>query len=556
MTSSDTKKRGMQILAWSLFSTVLLLPSCKETEVEPLKVVASYQVDHDPTNFLKVTFTNFSENATTNAWDFGDSETSSEKDPDHIYTSAGTYTVKLTASDASGQSAVSSKEVVITDPLAAQRALIGDNGKVWQLLADVSTGVYPYMIVPAARDDIWWAFGGQHDWDDLCVRECVFDDTWTFNTDGTFTFENNGYFWADAGVWPDELVGCFDATLPANWVGKDGVTDLSPWNSGTHNFVYDPLAETITTNSLGGFIGLAKVGSTAEVTEPQTTVEYNVVKLIDEVNGVDTLVVETNLIDGSGVLYGYWSSTLVSYDNPAEKIVIDVCPATADFSYIIDGKEVTFTNASTSATSYSWDFGDGSPLSTEENPVHLYDADGTYSVTLTVNGDVSATISKDIEIGAPLLTVVNIDFEDDAPFFDNLFGGSGWQVIANPDASGINVSTKVGELVHGDQTWAGVGGKLEGYLGFEGKTVFTVMVKAPVIGTFTFKMENSADTNTKTELNINITEANVWTKLTFPIADFTLDSGIANGIYDTIVIFPGFGTTAADTYYVDNIVLE
>ena len=264
MISFNANRKVMQILAWSLFGTVLLLPSCKEVEVEPLKVVASFQATHDPANYQKVSFANFSENATTYSWDFGDSESSTEKNPIHTFATAGTYKVKLTSLDAAGQSAVFSEDCIIVDPLEAQRALIGDNGKVWQLIADVSTGVYPYMIVPAARDDIWWAFGGQHDWDDLCVRECVFDDTWTFNTDGTFTFENNDNFWADGGIWPDELVGCFDAAVPANWIGKDGVTDLSGWDSGTHSFVYDPLAETITTNSLGGFIGLAKAGTTGK----------------------------------------------------------------------------------------------------------------------------------------------------------------------------------------------------------------------------------------------------------------------------------------------------
>jgi PKD repeat protein len=48
--------------------------------------------------------------------------------------------------------------------------------------------------------------------------------------------------------------------------------------------------------------------------------------------------------------------------------------------------EVHFTNASTGTiTSYSWDFGDGITSSTT-NPVHTYDTDGVYTVTLTVVG--------------------------------------------------------------------------------------------------------------------------------------------------------------------------
>lgn len=47
---------------------------------------------------------------------------------------------------------------------------------------------------------------------------------------------------------------------------------------------------------------------------------------------------------------------------------------------------VTFTNMSTGATSYVWDFGDGSPTSTNPNPVHSYTSSGTFDVTLTATG--------------------------------------------------------------------------------------------------------------------------------------------------------------------------
>lgn len=43
---------------------------------------------------------------------------------------------------------------------------------------------------------------------------------------------------------------------------------------------------------------------------------------------------------------------------------------------------VTFTNTSTNATTYSWNFGDGG-TSSEENPVHTYASGGTWAVVLT-----------------------------------------------------------------------------------------------------------------------------------------------------------------------------
>jgi PKD repeat protein len=48
--------------------------------------------------------------------------------------------------------------------------------------------------------------------------------------------------------------------------------------------------------------------------------------------------------------------------------------------------EVEFTDRSSGAESWSWDFGDGS-TSAEQNPVHVYTSSGTYTVVLSVSGE-------------------------------------------------------------------------------------------------------------------------------------------------------------------------
>lgn len=50
------------------------------------------------------------------------------------------------------------------------------------------------------------------------------------------------------------------------------------------------------------------------------------------------------------------------------------------------GYAVRFYNNSRNATTYQWNFGDGSPISTETSPTHLYPAPGTYTVVLTTTG--------------------------------------------------------------------------------------------------------------------------------------------------------------------------
>lgn len=64
---------------------------------------------------------------------------------------------------------------------------------------------------------------------------------------------------------------------------------------------------------------------------------------------------------------------------------------------------VNFTNKTTGATSYLWDFGDGGARSTQQNPTKAYMRPGVYSVTLTAtnaSGSNSKTITNYITVHA------------------------------------------------------------------------------------------------------------------------------------------------------------
>lgn len=325
--------------------------------------IASFQLQVDATNFLQVTFTNFSQNATSYTWDFGDGNSSTDESPVHTYAEGGSYTVVLTATNDAG-SATKSEKVDLNDPLSTQRTLIGDNGKVWQFVADASTGSFAYQVGPADYSAVWWSLGGA---EQLCVRECIMDDTWTFNTDGTFTFENNGDAWAEGAFKEDLLGGCFDASVAANWIGANG-EDLNGWNSGTHDFTFDPIAGSLVIT--GGFIGIPKAANNAEVSVPQPSVSYTVVKLVNA--EVDTLVVETP-IDG-----GYWRSTLVSYDNASDKVVVGECAPVEEVNVTFKVNMNDYTGAFTTV----YVTGSFNGWSGDANPMSDANADGIWEVTL------------------------------------------------------------------------------------------------------------------------------------------------------------------------------
>lgn len=66
---------------------------------------------------LTVSFTNKSLGATSYSWNFGDSTGSSEANPSHTYSTVGTFTVTLTASNAAGDT-VATKTALITTTIA------------------------------------------------------------------------------------------------------------------------------------------------------------------------------------------------------------------------------------------------------------------------------------------------------------------------------------------------------------------------------------------------------------------------------------------------------
>lgn len=139
-----------------------------------------------------------------------------------------------------------------------------------------------------------------------------------------------------------------------------------------------------------------------------------------------------------------------------------------------------------------------------------------------------------------------IDFETEDVIFTS-FGEAADSVIDNPDTTGINSSSRVLEIIDGVETWAGSFVDLDAPLDFSTNTVISVKIWAPGPGTLRIKLEDSNDSNTFVEKDVNFTKTQEWEEVSIDFA------GEASNTYDRLVLFPGWGQSNAGTFYLDDI---
>jgi PKD repeat protein len=418
---------------------MIAMTSCGDDTTMTDEVKSRFTANQDANDPFTWTFSNQSVNAVSYEWSFGeDNASSTAESPTFTYATEGEKVVTLTATGADGSEDVSTRTIDVVDPNVELKKLTGDDSKTWKLNRDLTNLAYPAEVGPSARDQIWWAYGLN---EPIGTRTCFMEEEYIFSFDGTYEYRpQNDMVFAESGIWDPDVEGvCVDATVADNMLNVDG-TNISAWGAGTHTFDFDVQGGELTLIGTGAHVGLAKVGTDKEYNTPQSSVTYKVISL--ETDGpVDLMILETDLTDDAGAVFGYWRFALVAYDPGVEEPELPGAPPTAGFNYEISGSTVTFTNTSVDATSYSWDFGDGNN-STEENPVHTYEADATYTVVLTATNDNGSDMSTQS------VTISNVPFTADV-----LHGGGSKTWKLAPQAAALWVGPCPGDGTC-DQWWA------------------------------------------------------------------------------------------------------
>jgi Zn-dependent metalloprotease len=174
-----------------------------------------------------------------------------------------------------------------------------------------------------------------------------------------------------------------------NWVAQGGADNGGVHsNSGVQNFWYYLMCSGGTgTNDNGDTYNLTamQMADAADIAYRNLTVYlganstfadsrfYSIQSAIDLFGGCSPEVIKTtNAWHAVGV--GELFDATVSADFAAGATNICTAPAT-----------INFQNLSNNATTYTWYFGDGQ-TSTDQTPAHTYSANGTYSVSLAIDG--------------------------------------------------------------------------------------------------------------------------------------------------------------------------
>ena len=248
-------------------------------------------------------------------------------------------------------------------------------------------------------------------------------------------------------------------------------------------------------------------------------------------------------------------SVVVSYSAPENLVVtINNVPGNAF--------DITVSASADLAASFEIYFGDQgadeapTPLQIAENLTYTYSVVGQYTVTVVAlsGGAATTEYTEVVNIVNPLL--MPIDFEDatiNYSFTD--FGNAQSSVIPNPDPTGVNTSSTVGQSVkfNGSEVWAGSFLTIDEPVDFSSLNNIAVDVWTSEVGEVVkLKLENSENPDINTEVDMTTTVNQGWETLIYDFSASDLSQE-----YDRVVIFFDFGNSGDDTsYYFDNIRLS
>lgn len=385
---------------------------------------AAHTLDSSPP--LNVLFTANSQGATQWLWNFGDGTTSNLPNPTHVYTTMPPYNISLTLSNDSCSITMDFPNVTLG---AGGTIIESDSVVIHQ--PEQQRGCAPltlYFHNPALNAVSWqWDFGdGQTSNSKNPLH--TYADPGTYSVQ-LVTFDQFGN--TDTLVQPNSIVvngvvADFSISHSSACVGNSiNLTNNSPgaisyeWNFGDGNVssLANPshLYTNINSNYVISLITTDSAGCTDYLTKSFYGAVNNAISADKRRICVgDTVFFNSSVLNYQSYLWNFGDGLTSALANPYHlygdtgifnvnlsvldadsclqvfnlPYTVQVFDPVADFiiterkTYCTGGVYITFSNQSSNADSWLWNFGDGT-TSTVQNPVHYYPNSGSYNVSLT-----------------------------------------------------------------------------------------------------------------------------------------------------------------------------
>ncbi|ADN35976.1 PKD domain containing protein [Methanolacinia petrolearia DSM 11571] len=343
-------------------------------------------------------------------WDFGDGITSTEQNPEHIYTEPGVYTVNLTATNYVGSNTTSTEIKQISGKLPEP-----------SFTADVKSGVSPFEVnftdTSTNSPVSWeWDFGDGTTSTEQNPAHWYAPGLYTVslsvgNNGGNSTHTEEEYIVVTGNSSADRIVNSgFETGDNTGWeLGSSAAISTAQVHSGNysgyinyHGYVDSDCSiaqnfdlTDVSSISFWGYVTGAMDGypqyykiyiddelvQTDKCSGPYTWTEYNV--SIEKYVGVHEVKIG---YDNGGITIDSYIDDLSTVTETSEPVSHFVAKSNTKGEYPL---KVQFTDASSNyPTEWAWDFdGDGKIDSKEQSPAYTFENVGNYSVTLTTKNE-------------------------------------------------------------------------------------------------------------------------------------------------------------------------
>jgi PKD repeat protein len=314
-------------------------------------------------------------------WDFGDGKgTSTQQNPTHTYSGQGQFTVSLTVT-----TAVGSDTATETDYISVQVAGPTADFTISDSSPDINTAV-----TFTDTSDPGSAPGGITSW------------LWNFGDGTTFNGQAPPPHIYD-GSAKYVILKTYDVSLAVQTDhGSDSETKLISLQVEPPDAAFEADQTEVPPDTAVTFTDLSDPGT---VPGGITSWLWNFGD--DSASASSTEQNPVHTYAGHETATKHYTVTLQVFTDHAgidstesKSAYITVWPRTpsaafsADMTRVVtDLDEIQFTDESPAGpdyiTDWEWNFGDGSPVSTAQNPTHTYDTAGTYTVSLKVTNKIS-----------------------------------------------------------------------------------------------------------------------------------------------------------------------